>query len=160
MKITFKINLCSVLKHQPGSSQPYASCGASNDCNFPGQHFAACFEWRLTPPLQVFRAMTLPDEQALTYPADWEDEDRMHFLLGPFPTSAASSSLPLDDQKVQFWSSLIHCVSRATRRPVFSGREMAERLSLSTLDQKNSDFCPIDCSGEDRRHPACNKCWL
>jgi hypothetical protein len=72
--------------------------------------------------------MTSASADDLAYPADWEDEDRMHFLLGSFPPTAASSSLSLEEQKVQFWSSLIRSVSRATRRPVFSVREIAERL--------------------------------
>ena len=74
--------------------------------------------------------MTSASADDLAYPADWEDEDRMHFLLGSFPPTAASSSLSLEEQKVQFWSSLIRSVSRATRRPVFSVREIAERLSF------------------------------
>ena len=65
--------------------------------------------------------------EALAYPRDWEDEDRMHFLLGAFSPTAALTVV--GDQKVQFWSSLVHEACRASRRPVFSVRVMAERFN-------------------------------
>lgn len=64
--------------------------------------------------------------QSISYPPDWEDEERMHFLLAPFPPSSVRG-LSLRDHKVHFWSSLIHSVSHQLRKPVFTGREIAER---------------------------------
>ena len=68
--------------------------------------------------------MTNTDEATLTYPPDWEDEERMHFLLGPFPPTAL---LSVADQKVRFWSSLVSSTCRLLRQPVFSERQMAQR---------------------------------
>lgn len=66
-------------------------------------------------------------EPKLTFPPDWEDEERMHFLMGPFsPTTL--TSLSLKDQKVQFWISLVRDACRLFRQPVFSGQQMAQRL--------------------------------
>lgn len=64
------------------------------------------------------------NEPTLTYPPDWEDEERMHFLLGPFPPTAL---LSVADQKVRFWSSLVSSTCRLLRQPVFSERQMAQR---------------------------------
>lgn len=65
-------------------------------------------------------------EPKLTFPPDWEDEERMHFLMGPFsPTTL--TSLSLKDQKVQFWISLVRDACRLFRQPVFSGQQMAQR---------------------------------
>ena len=71
---------------------------------------------------------------SLVYPTDWEDEDRMHYLVSPLPSSSALS-LSLEEQKVQFWSSLVRRVCRASRLPVFSGREMAERYRVFLVSQ-------------------------
>lgn len=67
---------------------------------------------------------TTMNEPTLTYPPDWEDEERMHFLLGPFPPTAL---LSVTDQKVRFWSSLVCSTCRLLRQPVFSERQMAQR---------------------------------
>lgn len=66
----------------------------------------------------------MDDEPALTYPPDWEDEERMHFLLGPFSSTALMS---VADQKVRFWSSLVCNACRLDRQPVFSERQMVQR---------------------------------
>ena len=65
-------------------------------------------------------------EPTLAYPSDWEDEERMHFLLAPFSPTAAAR-LSMNDQKVQFWSSLVRHACRLFRQPVFSAQQMAQR---------------------------------
>ena len=66
--------------------------------------------------------------EAMTYPPDWEDEERMHFLLGPLsPAPSAVRDLSPSNQKVQFWSSLVLAVCRQLHQPVFSAGQMARR---------------------------------
>ena len=63
---------------------------------------------------------------AFVYPSEWSDEDRMHFLLSPFPIG--SNLPPSNDQKVKFWSSLILESGRDMKKPCFTEKELAERF--------------------------------
>lgn len=62
----------------------------------------------------------------ITYPPEWEDSDRMSYLLAPFPPS--DRPLNLDDPKLAFWSSLILSSSRELCKPVASARDLQERF--------------------------------
>ena len=71
---------------------------------------------------------------SFTYPPEWTDEERMHFLLAPFPAAASSSSgagntpSTRDNPKMRFWSSLVISSCRELREPVFSERGLMERF--------------------------------
>lgn len=67
-----------------------------------------------------------PRSDKVTHPSEWSDEDRMSYLLAPFPPSA--KPLPLDDPKFSFWSSFILSSSRELRRFVVSARDLQERF--------------------------------
>ena len=80
---------------------------------------------RPRPPGKIMSAVG-DGQPGLTYPSDWEDEDRMHYLLGPFSPSVVSS-LSLTHPKVQFWSSLVISACHVFRQPVFTEHQMLQR---------------------------------
>ena len=63
----------------------------------------------------------------ITYPPEWEDGERMSYLLSPFPPS--SRPLKLDDPKFCFWSSFIISSSKELRETITSVRVLKERFS-------------------------------
>lgn len=62
---------------------------------------------------------------SFTRPPEWEDEDRMHYLLAPFPLSAFPSP---QDPKLSFWSSLILSSCKELKKPYFTEEELVARF--------------------------------
>ena len=67
-------------------------------------------------------------------PKEWADEERMYFLMSPFPPNSHPS---LSDPKVTFWKSLIYSSCRELCILCFTERQMTERLSWNGLQSKN-----------------------
>ena len=59
------------------------------------------------------------------YPPEWEDRERMHYLLAPIPPNKSLSS---HDSKITFWASLIKSSSQELQRPIFTERELQTRF--------------------------------
>lgn len=66
------------------------------------------------------------NSKSITYPPEWEDKDRMSYLLAPFPPS--DKPLGLDDPKLAFWSTFILSSSKELRKFVVSERGLQERF--------------------------------
>ncbi len=62
---------------------------------------------------------------SFTRPPEWTDEDRMHFLLAPFPLSTSPSP---QDPKLSFWYSLILSSSKELKKPSFTEEELKTRF--------------------------------
>ena len=62
----------------------------------------------------------------ITFPPEWEDGERMSYLLSPFPPSA--KPLKLNDPKFSFWSSLILSSSKELHEAITSVRVLKERF--------------------------------
>ena len=66
-------------------------------------------------------------------PSEWKDEDRMYFLLAPFPLIDEPS---ISDSKVTFWRTLIVSSSRDLGECVFTKRQLCERLKWHDMEPK------------------------
>ena len=66
-------------------------------------------------------------------PSEWSDEDRMYFLLAPFPE--ATDPL-LSDSKLMFWRSLIKTSSRELGECVFTKGQLCERFKWQEMQPK------------------------
>ena len=62
---------------------------------------------------------------SFTRPSEWIDNDRMHYLLAPFPISTSPS---LQDPKISFWSSLILSSCKELKKPYFTEEELMARF--------------------------------
>ena len=71
-----------------------------------------------------------------TYPSEWSDEDRMYYLIAPFPPDTRPT---LSDSKVTFWRTLIFSSSRDLCKYVFTMRELLERLQWRGMQPKGLD---------------------
>ena len=60
-----------------------------------------------------------------THPPEWRDEDRVYFLLAPFPLN---TTLSPQDPKITFWSSLILSSSKEINKPSFTEKELQARF--------------------------------
>ena len=81
-------------------------------------------------------SISVVDSQAsFTRPPEWSDEERMSFLLAPFPLNKNPSP---SDSKIIFWSSLIISSSRELKKPLFTERELLSRLKWK---QSTSPSC-------------------
>ena len=71
-----------------------------------------------------------PDSRSkgLSYPAEWSDEERMHFLMAPFPPGSQTPNIGLNNPKVKFWRCFILSTSKEMKRPVFTEEDLMERL--------------------------------
>ena len=68
-----------------------------------------------------------------TVPAEWSDEERMLYLLSPFPPDWIPTK---SDPKCTFWSSLVLQSCRELNTPLFTQAELAERLRWRELRPK------------------------
>ena len=87
---------------------------------------------------------------AFKYPPEWADEERMYFLIAPFPPN---SQISLSNDKIIFWKSLIHSSCRELCQWVFTERELLERFSWRGLLPKclSVVISSLEKSGELRR---------
>lgn len=60
-----------------------------------------------------------------TLPDEWSDEERMHYLLSPFPPDWVPSG---SDPKCAFWSLLVMRSCRELGTPLFTEAEVTDRL--------------------------------
>lgn len=65
-----------------------------------------------------------------TLPDEWSDEERMHYLLSPFPPGRVPGR---SDPKCAFWSSLVSRSCRELNAPLFTEAEVTERLKWRGL---------------------------
>ena len=68
-----------------------------------------------------------------TRPEEWSNDDRMHFLMSPYPPGKFPS---LEDPKFKFWSRLIHSSSCEMRKITFSLSDVNERFERNSLRPK------------------------
>jgi charged multivesicular body protein 7 len=61
----------------------------------------------------------------ITFPNEWDDEERMHYIMSPFPPDYQP---PLSDPKVTFWKDLIISSCRDMHKWSFTLNEITERL--------------------------------
>lgn len=61
----------------------------------------------------------------ITFPPEWLDDERMFFLLAPFPPTAKPTT---SDPKVAFWRSLILSSSHELQELIFSEASLVERF--------------------------------
>ena len=66
--------------------------------------------------------------KGLSYPAEWSDEERMHFLMAPFPPGSQPPNIGFNNPKVKFWRCFILSSSKEMKRPVFTEEDLVERL--------------------------------
>ncbi len=66
-------------------------------------------------------------------PSEWNDEDRMYYLLAPFP---ADTDPLLSDSKLMFWKALIITSSRELGECVFTKRQLCERFKWREMQPK------------------------
>ena len=59
------------------------------------------------------------------HPLEWNDEERMYFLLAPFPPG---NEPVFSDSKLSFWRTLIISSSREQGECVFTKRQLCERF--------------------------------
>ena len=69
-----------------------------------------------------------------THPPEWSDEERMYYLLAPFPPNVQS---PLSDPKMAFWRSLILSSSFDLQEWVFTERELSDRFRWHGIERKS-----------------------
>ena len=98
--------------------------------------------------------MELEDRTAstdFTRPPEWSDEERMYFLLAPFPSSVKPTLS--DATKVAFWRSLIITSSKELQQLVFSERQLTERFRWRGSEPKclRAVIECLECSGETRK---------
>ena len=65
------------------------------------------------------------DPPKFRFPPEWEDKERMHYLIAPIPPNKSLSS---HDPKITFWASLIKSSSQELQKPVFTERELQARF--------------------------------
>ena len=58
-------------------------------------------------------------------PPDWTDEERMYYLLAPFPPGSSTTT---NHPKLAFWRSLILSSSKDLGKVTFTVRELEERF--------------------------------
>ena len=68
-----------------------------------------------------------------TRPEEWNNDDRMHFLMSPYPPGKYPS---LEDAKFKFWSRLIHSSSCEVCKISFSLSDVSERFERNSLRPK------------------------
>ena len=78
-------------------------------------------------------AVRSSQQTSFSRPPEWTDEDRMHFLLAPFPVGSSPST---QDPKLTFWTSLILSSSKELNRPYFTKEELKTRFKW------NQSFSP------------------
>ena len=66
-------------------------------------------------------------------PPEWSDEDRMYYLMAPFPPN---TRLSRSDSKVAFWWSFIKTSSKELRRWVFTERDLINRFKYKGSEPK------------------------
>lgn len=66
--------------------------------------------------------MAVFDPPKFSYPPEWEDRERMRYLLAPIPQNKSQ------DSKITFWASLIKSSSQELQKPVFTERELQTRF--------------------------------
>lgn len=71
------------------------------------------------------RVMSDFEPPKFRYPPEWEDRERMHYLLAPIPPNKSLSS---HDPKITFWASLIKSSSQELQRPIFTEKELQARF--------------------------------
>ena len=98
-----------------------------------------------------------------TRPREWSDEERMYYLLSPFPPSTVIPSLA--DSKASFWRAIIISSSKELKKLVFSERELCERFRWRGTAPKclRAVIDCMECSGEVRKlssYETVNSGWL
>ena len=68
-----------------------------------------------------------------TRPEEWNNDDRMHFLMSPYPPGKEPS---LEDPKFKFWSGLIHSSCSEMCKITFSLSDVNERFERNSLRPK------------------------
>ena len=68
-----------------------------------------------------------------TRPEEWSNDDRMYFLMSPYPPGKVPSS---EDAKFKFWSRLIHSSSCELCKITFSLNDVYERFERNSLRPK------------------------
>lgn len=63
-------------------------------------------------------------------PPEWSDNERMRFLLSPFPPNI---TMKYDDRKVKFWRSLIISSCKQLKRLSFTEDQLVERFCWNTF---------------------------
>jgi hypothetical protein len=82
------------------------------------------------------------------YPPEWEDRERMHYLLAPIPPNKSLSS---HDPKITFWTSLIKSSSQELQRPIFTEKELQARFKwnqFTTPSCLSSVIISMESAGE------------
>lgn len=93
-------------------------------------------------------------------PKEWADEERMYFLMSPFPPNSFPT---LSDPKVSFWKSLIYSSCRDLSRWSFTERELTDRLSWNGMQPKNLSvvISTLERAGEVQRLSSFQpKSWM
>lgn len=68
-----------------------------------------------------------------TRPEEWNNDDRMYFLMSPYPPGKEPS---FEDAKFKFWSRLIHSSSCEVCKVTFSLNDVNERFERNSLRPK------------------------
>ena len=68
--------------------------------------------------------------RTFTFPKEWEDEDRMGYLIAPLPPSCVMSE---KDDKFCFWKKLVLSSSRQLDKPDFTIAELKTRFKWKGL---------------------------
>ena len=88
------------------------------------------------------------DPPKFKYPPEWEDRERMHYLLAPIPPNKPPTS---HGPKITFWASLIKSSSQELQRPVFTERELQARFKWNDFTSPNclsSVISSMESTGE------------
>ena len=97
------------------------------------------------------RAVSSASAVDFARPPEWSDEERMYFLLAPFPPSVKPTLS--DATKVAFWRGLIISSSKELKQLVFSERELSERFRWRGSEPKclRAVIECMESSGEARK---------
>ena len=68
--------------------------------------------------------------ETFNLPPEWNDNERMRFLLSPFPPNVA---IKYDDSKVKFWRSLIINSCKQLKKISFTEDQLLERFCWNTF---------------------------
>ena len=68
--------------------------------------------------------------ETFNVPPEWNDNERMRFLLSPFPPNVA---VKYDDPKVKFWRALIMSSCKQLKRISFTEDQLVERFCWNTF---------------------------
>lgn len=73
---------------------------------------------------------TCTSKTTFSLPPEWNDNERMRFMLSPFPPNI---TIKYDDSKVKFWRSLIISSCKQLKRLSFTEDQLVERFYWNTF---------------------------